>query len=77
MECYSTMNEHMRRYLSADWDDEDWQIEEEMEQARREREARPTTKPLAQARRQAQKEWGQKHSKAWRSSEKYQRNRKP
>lgn len=71
------MNEHMRRYLSEDWDDEDWEFEAELEQPKREREHKPAPKPVAQARRQAQKEWGQHHTRAWRSSEKYQRNRKP
>lgn len=75
-EWISTMNEHMRRSLSQDWEDEDWDVEDEPEEPRRERERRPA-KPLAEARRQAQKEWGKAHTKAWRSSEKYQRNRKP
>lgn len=71
------MNEHMRRSMSQDWQDEDWDFEDEPEEPPREREQRPAPKPVAQARRQAQKEWGKAHTRAWRSSEKYQRNRKP
>lgn len=71
------MNEHMRRYMSQDWEDEDMDFEDEADQPRPEREHRSAPKPIAQARRQAQKEWGKVHTKAWRSSEKYQRNRKP
>ena len=71
------MNEHMRRYLSEDLDDEDYEFADELEEPTRERERRSTPNPVTQARRQAQKEWGQKHTKAGRSSEKYQRNRKP
>lgn len=69
------MNQHMRRYLSEDLDDVE--IEDELEPRQREHEQRRPPNPAAQARRQAQKEWGQKHTKAWRSSEKYQRHRKP
>lgn len=71
------MNEHMRRYLREDWDDEDWEFADEQQAPKREHERTRASKPLAQARRQAQKEWGQQHTKAWRASEKYQRNRKP
>lgn len=64
------MNEHMRRYLSEDWNPDD-------ELAEHERDPRPPKRALAQTRRQQEKQRGKVIAKHVRAIMQQRKNGKP
>ncbi|HSH77019.1 MAG TPA: hypothetical protein VLA19_00630 [Herpetosiphonaceae bacterium] len=67
------MNDQMRRYLAENWDETP-----EIETEHHQREEKKSTKPLAQERRQKQKEWGRAISRYHKDMKKHGlRNDKP
>ena len=59
------MNDRTRRYLSEDWD------ETAVEPGEAKREDKPAKKPLAQDRRQREKEWGRAIAKMHKQKRKH------